>query len=126
MKASFGVDTFIRSGTQWIEPIWKMLWSNKALLAVLWEMYPDHPLLLPASLDLPPKGVPYITKPLLGREGLGVQFYEAGEQPRPTGEPIVYQAKASMAKADGVTAVIGSWVIDGVPAGMVYESPMRL
>ncbi len=36
--------------TQWIEPIWKMLWSNKALLAVLWELYPDHDLLLPAYL----------------------------------------------------------------------------
>ena len=23
---------------QWIEPIWKMIWSNKALLPVLWEL----------------------------------------------------------------------------------------
>ena len=35
--------------TQWIEPIWKMLWSNKALLAILWEMYPDHELLCPRT-----------------------------------------------------------------------------
>ena len=37
--------------TQWIEPIWKMLWSNKALLAILWELFPNHELLLPAFLD---------------------------------------------------------------------------
>ena len=31
-----------------IEPLWKTLLSNKALLAILWEMYPGHPNLLPA------------------------------------------------------------------------------
>ena len=39
--------------TTWIEPAWKLLLSNKALLAVLWELYPDHPNLLPAYLDQP-------------------------------------------------------------------------
>ncbi len=27
----------------WVEPLWKTLLSNKAILAVLWEMYPGHP-----------------------------------------------------------------------------------
>ncbi|MGZ5173883.1 MAG: glutathionylspermidine synthase family protein, partial [Burkholderiales bacterium] len=30
-----------------IEPAWKVLLSCKAILAVLWELYPDHPNLLP-------------------------------------------------------------------------------
>ena len=34
--------------TMWIEPLWKTLLSNKAILAVLWGMYPGHPNLLPA------------------------------------------------------------------------------
>ena len=34
--------------TQWIEPIWKMVLSNKAILALLWEMFPEHENLLPA------------------------------------------------------------------------------
>src|SRR3712207_6949942 len=37
--------------TLWLEPLWKTLLSNKALLAVLWEMHPGHPNLLPAYLD---------------------------------------------------------------------------
>ena len=57
---------------QWIEPIWKMLWSNKALLAVLWEMYPGHQLLLPAYLDGPREMESWVRKPLLGREGANV------------------------------------------------------
>lgn len=31
-----------------IEPAWKLLVGNKALLPMLWEMFPNHPNLLPA------------------------------------------------------------------------------
>src|SRR5947199_10084621 len=37
--------------TIWIEPAWKMLLSNKALLPILWKLYPRHPYLLETSLD---------------------------------------------------------------------------
>ena len=60
---------------QWIEPIWKMLWSNKALLAILWELNPNHELLLPAYLDGPRNMQNYVRKPLLGREGNGVSVF---------------------------------------------------
>jgi glutathionylspermidine synthase len=32
--------------TVWLEPPWKMLLSNKGILPVLWELYPQHPYLL--------------------------------------------------------------------------------
>ena len=35
-----------KSQTRWIEPAWKLGASNKALLAVLWRMFPEHPNLL--------------------------------------------------------------------------------
>lgn len=31
-----------------IEPWWKLILGNKALLPLLWSMYPNHPSLLPA------------------------------------------------------------------------------
>lgn len=71
--------------TCWIEPAWKMLLSNKALLAVVWELYPGHPNLLPAYLDGPrdlASGRGYVAKPLLGREGAGVTLHPRG-RPRP-------------------------------------------
>jgi len=34
-----------------IEPPWKMLLSNKAILPVMWEMFPGHPNLLAASFE---------------------------------------------------------------------------
>ena len=36
-----------------VEPFWKLLISNKAILPLLWSMYPNHPNLLPAYYDAP-------------------------------------------------------------------------
>lgn len=107
----------------WIEPIWKMMWSNKALLAILWELNPGHELLLPAYLDGPHDMKSYVRKPVLGREGAGIAVVRDGTvvEGTLTGESAdgyVYQQLASMATAAGNTAVFGSWLIDGEPAGM--------
>jgi len=109
--------------TLWIEPIWKMMWSNKALLAILWELNLGHELLLPAYLDSPRDLRSYVRKPLLGREGGGIAYVRDGEVIEGTlqgnaAEGYVYQALAPMAVAGGKTAVFGSWLIDGEPAGM--------
>ncbi len=69
--------------TMWIEPLWKMLLSNKALLAVLWEMHPGHPNLLPAFLDSPGMLTEYVRKPKLGREGGEHPDRRAGPRGRP-------------------------------------------
>lgn len=108
---------------RWVEPIWKMLWSNKALLAILWELNPNHELLVPAYLDGPRNLKDYIRKPLFGREGSGVTVFrnwvaEQGSAAPAEPEGVVYQALAPMAVADGNTAVLGSWLIDGEPAGI--------
>lgn len=114
--------------TLWIEPIWKMMWSNKALLAILWELNPGHELLLPAYLDGPRELSSYVRKPLLGREGQGIAVIREGnvvEGAPASGstENCVYQAIAPMAEAAGKLAVFGSWLVDGESAGMgVRES----
>jgi glutathionylspermidine synthase len=38
-----------------IEPPWKLILSNKAILPLLWEMFPNHPNLVPAYYDSPAK-----------------------------------------------------------------------
>jgi len=63
-----------------IEPWWKIILGNKALLPMLWSLYPDHPNLLPAYYDNPTAVDDFrkldknrwVSKPLFGREGLGV------------------------------------------------------
>ena len=107
--------------TLWIEPAWKMLLSNKALLAVLWELYPGHPNLLPSYLDGPRELATtsgYAAKPLLGREGEGITLHPPGHPPAVHPEPCCYQQLAPLPAFDGNHVVLGTWVIDGEPAGL--------
>jgi glutathionylspermidine synthase len=114
--------------TQWIEPIWKMLWSNKALLAILWEMYPDHELLVPAYLDGPRDLDAWVRKPLLGREGANVTVKLHGitmeDSPgRYAGGGFVHQQYVDLADGGSTRVVIGSWLVDGEPCGMGIREP---
>ncbi|GIG85500.1 glutathionylspermidine synthase family protein [Plantactinospora endophytica] len=107
--------------TTWIEPAWKLLLSNKALLAVLWELYPDHPYLLPAYLDSPRGMTEYVVKPLLGREGGSVRIVTgAGEIDNPGiygDEGWCYQQFRALPSFSDNHLVLGSWVVDGEAAG---------
>ncbi|WP_431972946.1 glutathionylspermidine synthase family protein [Micromonospora haikouensis] len=107
--------------TTWIEPAWKLLLSNKALLAVLWELFPGHEYLLPAYLDSPRQMTEYVAKPLLGREGGSVRIVTpAGEVSNPSDygdEGFCYQEFRALPSFDGNHVVLGSWIVDGEPAG---------
>ncbi len=107
---------------RWIEPAWKMVLSNKGILAVLWELFPDHPNLLPAYFD-EWRLEAYAKKPLLSREGANVRLVMFGEEVAASGgdygaEGYVYQALAALPRLDGRVPVLGSWVVAGEPAGM--------
>ncbi|EFL25338.1 putative glutathionylspermidine synthase [Streptomyces himastatinicus ATCC 53653] len=107
--------------TLWIEPAWKMLLSNKALLAILWELFPGHPNLLPAYLDGPrelARTTGYVAKPLLGREGAGVTVHQPGAEPVIRDEPCCYQELAPLPDVDGNRVVLGAWVVEDEPAGL--------
>ena len=109
-------------GVLWIEPVWKMIWSNKAILAVLWDLFPGHPNLLETTIDIPAGDA--VAKPLLAREGANVSIRRGGEVIASTAgdyghDGYVYQALYPLPEAaPGKFPVIGSWVVDGVPAGI--------
>ena len=119
----FGQHALATAGqVQWLEPIWKMVLSNKGILAILWEMFPDHPNLAEAWLDGPRQMRDYVRKPKFSREGANVLLVGAGQYLETAGdygeEGYVYQAAAPLADFGGKRPVIGSWVIDGEAAGM--------
>lgn len=70
------------AGVRWLEPAWKSIISNKALLPMLWEMFPDHPNLLAAyfAQDEHPQLNHYVTKPLFSREGANIQIVQNGQE----------------------------------------------
>jgi glutathionylspermidine synthase len=119
---AFGRHLFA-GAAQVIEPAWKMVLSNKAALALLWEMAPGHPHLLPAAFAPSEIEGGVVRKPIFGREGANVQVIEAGralaETDGPYGaEGFVYQAHAPLPEFDGNYPVIGSWVVASQPAGI--------
>ncbi|GAA4504963.1 MULTISPECIES: glutathionylspermidine synthase family protein [Nonomuraea] len=106
----------------WIEPLWKALLSNKALLAVLWELYPGHPSLLPAYLDGPRELESYIAKPLLGREGASMRIVTPAHTQETAGsygrEGYVFQGFEALPDFGGQRPVLGAWVIGDEAAGL--------
>lgn len=109
--------------THWIEPIWKMLWSNKAMLETLWEMFPGHPNLLAASTRQDAVGASYVAKPLLAREGANVELVDHGRVlAKSQGEyaqgPAIYQQLYPLRDFGKGYPVIGAWVVGGEAAGM--------
>lgn len=116
------------SRTRWVEPPWKMIWSNKALLPLLWRMFPDHPLLLRAEFE--PFGASYAKKPILAREGANVSLVKDGisiaENSGLYSGPFIYQDLQTLPDFNGNYPVIGSWLIDGESAGIGIREDSRL
>jgi len=108
--------------TLWVEPQWKMLLSNKALLGILWENYPGHPNLLPAFNDQPGLLTEYVRKPKLGREGANVQIVAPGYETETGGvygrEGYTYQAFDPLPEFDGFRPALGAWIVGDNAAGL--------
>jgi glutathionylspermidine synthase len=133
-------DEFGRSpamaNTQFIEPPWKMLLSNKGMLAYLWEMEPGHPNLLPTFFDHDARaadlGPDFARKPIWSREGANVTLVEAGRivgQSSGTygAEGYVRQALVGLPAFDGNFPVVGSWLVGDEAAGMgIREDVSRI
>ncbi len=120
------------AGVRWLEPAWKSIISNKALLPLLWEMFPNHPNLLAAyfSEDAHPEMEKYVLKPIFSREGANVSIVENGK--------VVERRKVRMGKKGYCAAhsyplpkfgdsymLIGSWLINDQPAGSAFVKTGR-
>lgn len=111
-----------RAQAHWIEPSWKMILSNKAILPILWQLFPESPYLLPAyfdNVDLKD----YVKKPILSREGANVTVvkdnkYVVHTEGEYGEEGFIYQQLCPLPENDGNFALIGSWVIGQEAAGI--------
>jgi len=121
VREAFGEHLLARAMTV-IEPPWKMLLSNKAILPILWEMFPDHPNLLAASFEPGRFSTDYVKKPIYSREGANVSITAEGatlEAPGEYGaEGFIWQAYHELPRFDGNYTVIGSWIVGEEAAGI--------
>lgn len=120
-----------------MEPVWKMLAVNKALMPILWELFPNHPNLLPSffgdSQDhtLNESG-DYFVKPITARWGENIVHVKGHEVAAQTegnyaDMPLIYQAAGAVPRYDGQTVIIGAYTVAGKPAGMILrEAPSSI
>lgn len=121
------------AGVRWLEPGWKSIISNKALLPMLWHMFPNHPNLLPAyfSEDNPPAMSDYVIKPLFSREGANIQIFRQGQRVAAADGPygaegyIVQQFQPLPRFGDSYT-LIGSWLVGDTPCGIGLREDREL
>jgi glutathionylspermidine synthase len=87
-----------------LNPAYTLMFQSKGMLKILWDLFPEHPLLLPASFE--PLAEAQVRKPFFGREGMNVAILnERGETVEAhegdyADQPMVYQALAPMAQDD--------------------------
>lgn len=131
MRDEFGRQT-IDCTTRFIEPMWKSILSCKALLPILWELFPNHPNLLAAYFE-PGRLSSYAKKPIYSREGANIEIFQDGkllefDYGGPYGnEKVIYQELYDLKSFDGRYPVIGSWVVNGESAGIgIREDRQRI
>lgn len=124
-----------KAGVVWLEPVWKSVLSNKAILAFLWEKYPDHPNLLPAYFDDYPKASlrgSWVRKPLLSREGANIDWLEDGKCSERSGGPYgregaIVQLAHPLPCVNGQHMLVGSWVVGNEACGLsIREDQSRI
>tara|TARA_Y100001949_G_C15942770_1_gene310969 strand:+ start:13 stop:1194 length:1182 start_codon:yes stop_codon:yes gene_type:complete len=112
---------------RFLEPPWKAILSNKALLPLLWREFPNHPNLLPSffedELHLARDCPALVKKPIFSREGANISLIRNGEETHfssgPYGEEgFVYQQAHMLPRFEDNYTLIGSWLVNDQPAGI--------
>ncbi|MCC8422768.1 glutathionylspermidine synthase family protein [Photorhabdus thracensis] len=121
------------AGVRWLEPAWKSIISNKALLPMLWKMFPNHPNLLPAYFadDNHPAMDSYVIKPLFSREGANIRIIENGKEiasaDGPYGkEGMIVQQFHTLPKFGDSYTLVGSWLVNDQPCGIGLREDREL
>lgn len=128
------------SNTRFIEPTWKMMLSNKALLVLLYERYPDCEWLVPAYMEddfdrlnlFTYENPKWVSKPLLSREGCNVHIFEYGGESEFTDgnyaeEPRIVQQYIEWKDFDGFYPMLGVWMVGSDAVGLgIREDDSRI
>ncbi len=58
-----------------LNPAYTLMFQSKRFLKILWDLYPNHPLLLETSFE-PLQNKPYVKKVAFGREGENISIFD--------------------------------------------------
>lgn len=114
LEDSFG-QYLAQDSVRLVEPAWKMLLNNKAMLALLWQLFPGHPNLLPTYLTHDLLSDSWVRKPFYSREGCNVLIYHDGKSIETEGsygcEGYIYQKFFDLHAFDSHRPNLGLWMV---------------
>ena len=128
-------DVFLNDQIKVIEPIWKVITSNKGILSLLSQIYPNHLNLLLTEWNLSDqfKENGYVQKPIVGRHGENITLYQSNGDSiiatRPgqySHRPTIYQQLFPLKNTDGYYPIVNSWMIGGLYAGLCVREDENL
>ncbi len=118
-------DVLLRDKVMVFEPLWTLIPSNKAILPVLWSLFPNHPLLLNTDFelndDLLASG--YVSKPIVGRCGENIRLVDQREGVIETtgggfgSQDQIYQQLFPLPLVSGYYAQVCTFTAAGVYSG---------
>ncbi|MBT0586826.1 glutathionylspermidine synthase family protein [Alteromonas oceanisediminis] len=75
-------DVLLNNDIMVFEPLWTLIPSNKAILPILWSLFPNHPLLLNTDFALNDElcASGYVVKPIVGRCGANIKLIDHQQQ----------------------------------------------
>ncbi|MGY5452379.1 glutathionylspermidine synthase family protein [Agarivorans sp. MS3-6] len=128
-------DSLGQQNIRWLEPAWKSIISNKALLPMLWKMFPNHPNLLASffedQLSHANFSAGIVKKPIFSREGANISILRGEDKIATTHGPYgeegyIYQALHELPKFGDNFTLIGSWLVDDQAAGISIREDSSL
>lgn len=128
------VDVLLRPQVVVYEPFWTLIPSNKAILPILWQIFPDHPYLLETRFELTAEMSErgYVSKPIVGRCGANISLFDANERLlKETGgqfeqQEQVYQALWKLPQVDGYRTQVCTFTVAGRYAGCCVRTDRSL
>ncbi len=134
LRESFA-EYLTKANVRWLEPEWKSILSNKALLPLLWQQFPNHPNLLPAYFADESHRLgsgQWVKKPIFSREGANIEIFDNGQMVESSAgeygeEGFIIQAYQALPKFGDDHALIGSWLVGEQACGIsIREDHSRI
>jgi glutathionylspermidine amidase/synthetase len=118
-------DVLLHPEVMVFEPLWTLIASNKAILPIMWQLFPEHPNLLETSYtltsSLQAKG--YVSKPIAGRCGLNISLVDKNDnlleetEGRFAQQELVYQQLCRLPLLDDYYVQLCTFSVAGSYAG---------
>ena len=123
-------DVLLHKDIMVFEPMWSLIPSNKAILPVLWTLFPNHPFLLNTAFELSDElgATGYVKKPIVGRCGSNIELYDPqsialeGTKGEFKHQPTIFQQLFPLPNIDNYYAQVCTFTAAGIYAGSTIRA----